>query len=317
MSSSDASVGSASTGIESRRGRAARRWRRIRRKSIPFLFLTPFLVGFVIFMVVPLVYALGLSLFRSKIIGGRTFVGIENYIKALQDPIFWSGVRHVLTFGLIQIPVMLGIALVAALILDAAVTRWRTIFRLGFFVPFAVPAVVAALIWGYLYGQSFGPIAQIAHWLGQAPPIFLTQGTIIVALANISTWQYTGYNMLIMYAALKSIPPELYEAARVDGATGIQIARFIRIPLIFPAIILTFIFSIIGTLQLFTEPQIMNVIAPSAVGPNFTPNIYVYTLSFMNRQFDYAAAIAFTLAVVTAAVASVVLYVSRRRGGLA
>jgi len=176
-----------------------------------------------------------------------------------------------------------------------------------------VPGVVAALLWGYLYGQRFGPIAQIARGFGLAPPQFLTQGAIIPALANISTWQYTGYNMLIMYAALKAIPPDLYEAARVDGASGLQIALRIRIPLILPAVLLTFIFSIIGTLQLFAEPQILNAIAPSVIGPNFTPNLYVYSLAFANRQFDYSAAIAFSLALVTAVLSAAVLLLVARR----
>jgi multiple sugar transport system permease protein len=100
-------------------------------------------------------------------------------------------------------------------------------FRLGSFLP-AVPSVVAALMWGYLYGQSFGPIAQIAQALGLTPPQFLTPSGVIPALANISMWQYTGYNMLILFAALRAVPRELYEAAAVDGASEVQIALKIR-----------------------------------------------------------------------------------------
>jgi multiple sugar transport system permease protein len=313
MPSVDTSVPSASIAADSFRVRSARRWRRMRRRSTPYLFLTPFLIGFAVFFIFPLIYALNLSIFRTKIVGGRTFVGLDNYVRAFQDPTFWTGIRNVLSFGIIQVPVMLGLALAAALLLDSGIIRRQSVMRLAYFLPFAVPGVVAALLWGYLYGQRFGPIAQIARGLGLAPPQFLTQGAIIPALANIATWQYTGYNMLIMYAALKAIPPELYEAARVDGASGLQIARSIRIPLILPAILLTFIFSIIGTLQLFSEPQILGTIAPSAVGPNFTPNLYVYTLAFQNRQFDYSAAIAFSLAIVTAVLSALVLVFVYRR----
>jgi multiple sugar transport system permease protein len=290
-----------------------RSWRRLRRGSVPYLFLAPFFVGFVLFSVFPLIYVLNLSLYRTKIVGGQAFVGLDNYVKAFGDASFWHGIGNVLTFGIIQIPVMLGLALIAALLLDSAVIRRQTIFRLGFFVPFAVPTVVAALMWGYLYGQAFGPIAQIARALGVAPPEFLKADTVIPAIANISTWQYTGYNMLIMFAALKAIPTELYEAARVDGASGIQIALRIRIPLIAPAIMLTFIFSIIGTLQLFNEPRVLGAVAPTIITPNFTPNLYVYNLAFQNRQFDYAAAIAFSLALITAIISSLVLFVTYRR----
>lgn len=287
---------------------------RIRRSSTPYLFLLPFVALFFVFVVLPLLWALNLSLFRTKLVGGRAFVGLDNYVKAFGDPKLWDGIRNVLAFGLVQIPVMLGVALVAALILDGGLVRRQTLYRMGMFLPFAVPGVVAALLWGYLYGQAFGPIAQLARALNLAPPQFLTQANIIPALANISTWQYTGYNMLILFAALKAVSPELYEAARVDGASNLQIAWRIKIPLIGPALVLTFIFSIIGTLQLFTEPRILNTIAPTAIGPNFTPNLYVNTLAFQNRQFDYAAAISFTIAIVTAILSGIVLYVVYRRG---
>jgi multiple sugar transport system permease protein len=288
-------------------------WKRLERKIIPYLFLAPFLIGFVLFMVYPLIYALNLSLYRNKLVGGISFVGLDNYMKAFQDANFWDGISNVLTFGAFQIPVMLGLALLFALLLDGKLIRRQTIFRLGYFLPFAVPSVVAALIWGYFYGQSFGPIAQIAKALNLEPPLFLTSSGIIPSIANISTWQYTGYNMLIIFAALKSIPEELYEAARVDGASDLQIALWIRIPIVMPAILLTVIFSIIGTLQLFNEPNILRVVAPTAMNSHFTPNMYVYTLAFSNRQFDYSAAIAFTLAIVTAVLSSLVLLAAYRK----
>jgi len=206
----------------------------------------------------------------------------------------------------------LGLALIFALILDSGIIRVQTIFRLGFFLPFAVPSVVAALMWGYFYGQSFGPIAQIATLLKLQPPIFLTPNGIIPAIANISTWQFTGYNMLIIYAALKAIPSELYEAARVDGANDWQIAWHIRIPLVWPAIVLTMIFSIIGTLQLFNEPNVLAVVAPTVVNLHFTPNVYLYNLAFRNAQFNYSAAMAFALALVSGILASLVLLITRR-----
>jgi multiple sugar transport system permease protein len=288
-------------------------WHRFERKIIPYLFLSPFLVGFIVFMVYPLIYALNMSLYRNKLVGGVSFIGLDNYVKAFQDANFWEGVRNVLAFGLIQIPIMLGLALVFALLLDGKLIRRQTIFRLGYFLPFAIPSVVAALIWGYFYGQSFGPIAQIAKALNLAPPLFLTAGGIIPSIANIATWQYTGYNMLIIFAALKGVPEELYEVARVDGASDLQIALRIRIPIVMPAIILTLIFSIIGTLQLFNEPNILRVVAPTAINSYFTPNLYVYTLAFANRQFDYSAAIAFTLAIVTAVLSSLVLLATYRK----
>jgi multiple sugar transport system permease protein len=287
-------------------------WRRFRRGMTPYLFLSPFLVGYIIFMIYPLVYSFNLSLYRKQLIGGLTFVGLANYVKVFKDAFFWEGIRNVLVFGAVQIPIMLIPALLFALLLDSGIVRRRTIFRLGYFLPFVVPSVVAALMWGYLYGQSFGPIAQIAKAFNLTPPVFLTAKGIIPAIANISTWQYTGYNMLILYAALKAIPPELYEAARVDGASEWHIAWRIRIPMVRPAIILTIVFSIVGTLQLFNEPNVLTVVAPTVVNLHFTPNVYLYNLAFRNAQFHYSAAMAFTLALVSAILASLVLFTARR-----
>jgi multiple sugar transport system permease protein len=285
---------------------------RIWRNAVPYFFLAPFLAGYIAFMVYPLLYSFILSLYRKQIIGGIRFVGLANYLNVFQDSNFWEGIRNVMLFGLIQIPIMLGLALIFALILDSGIIRVQTIFRLGFFLPFAVPSVVAALMWGYFYGQSFGPIAQIATALKLQPPVFLTPNGIIPAIANISTWQFTGYNMLIIFAALKAIPSELYEAARVDGANDWQIAWHIRIPLVWPAIVLTMIFSIIGTLQLFNEPNVLAVVAPTVVNLHFTPNVYLYNLAFRNAQFNYSAAMAFTLALVSGILASLVLLITRR-----
>lgn len=281
-------------------------------KLTPYLFLSPFLLGYIAFMLYPLIYSFSLSLYRKQIIGGITFIGLANYLKVLNDAYFWEGIRNVLIFGVIQIPVMLGLALIFALILDTKPIQHLVVFRLVYFLPFAVPSVVAALMWGYFYGQSFGPIAQVAKALNLQPPVFLTNSGIIPAMANISTWQFTGYNMLIIYAALKAIPSEIYEAARVDGATNWQIAWRIRVPLVWPAVILTFIFSIIGTLQLFNEPNVLSVVAPTVVNLHFTPNVYLYNLAFRNNQFEYSAAMAFTLAIVSGILASFVLFITRR-----
>ena len=264
-------------------------------------------------MVYPLIYSFSLSLYRKQLIGGTTFIGLANYLKVIKDAYFWEGIRNVLTFGVIQIPVMLGLALIFAVILDSKPIQRLTIFRLVYFLPFAVPSVVAALMWGYFYGQSFGPIAQVATALNLKPPVFLTISGIIPAMANISTWQFTGYNMLIIYAALKTIPLELYEAARVDGASDWQIALRIRVPLVWPAVVLTLIFSVIGTLQLFNEPNVLTVVAPTVVNLHFTPNVYLYNLAFRNSQFEYSAAMAFTLAIVSGILASLVLLITRRR----
>ena len=288
------------------------RWRQ--RVVLPYLFLTPFLVLFLLFFILPLGYALGISLFADRLVGGTVFVGGQNYLQAFQDGSFWEGVRRMLLFMVVQVPVMLCLALLFALILDSGVTKLRTLFRLGFFLPYAIPSVVAALLWGYLYSPYFGPFAQIASSLHLPAPGFLTDSGMLASIGNIVTWQWTGYNMIIMYAALQAIPPELYEAALVDGATGWKVARYIKIPLIAPALVLTCVFSIIGSLQLFNEPQIMKTIAPTVIQDHYTPNLYAYTLAFTNQQYNYSAAISFTLGAIVFVCSYVFMLATNRRG---
>lgn len=270
----------------------------MRQIVIPYLFLLPFLILFTLFLVLPLAYAFGMSIFEERLVGGSTFVGADNYLRALQDGAFWAGIRRMATFGIFQIPVMLGLALVFALVLDSGLVWFRSAFRLGFFLPYAVPSVVAALIWGYLYGPTFGPFTQIARYLGVTPPNFLSESSMLAAIANIVTWEFVGYNMIILYAALQAIPAELRDAGAVDGARDWQIALYIKIPLIVPALLLTCIFSIIGTLQLFNEPSILQPLARGVITQSYTPNLYAYGLAFTNQEYNYSAAISFMLGAV-------------------
>jgi multiple sugar transport system permease protein len=295
-----------------RRGGATLR-RHLRRIGLPYLFLTPFLLLFALFFILPLGYALGISLFADRLVGGTVFVGGQNYLQVLQDGAFWDGVRRMVVFGVVQVPIMLGLALVFALLLDSGVVRLRTLFRLGFFLPYAIPSVVAALLWGYLYGPNFGPFAQLAGALRLPAPGFLTTSGMLPSIGNIVTWQWTGYNMVILYAALQAIPPEIYDAATVDGAGGWTIARYVKIPLIAPALVLTCVFSIIGTLQLFNEPSIMSSLAPDVIGNHYTPNLYAYNTAFTNQQYNYSAAISFTLGAVVFAFSYLFMLATNRR----
>ena len=121
-----------------------------------------------------------------------------------------------LKFGAMQIPVMLILALLFALILDSGTVYAKSFFRVSFFIPYAVPTVIAALMWGFLYGPAYGPFTQLADALGWPRPYFFGHSTIIPSLANIAVWEYMGYNMIIYYAALQAIPSELEEAV-ADG----------------------------------------------------------------------------------------------------
>jgi multiple sugar transport system permease protein len=285
-----------------------------RRAAVGYLFVAPFLVVFVAMLVVPLVYAGYLSLFREQLIGGTSFAGLDNYTRAFGDELLWQGVARVGMFFLIQVPIMLVLALAFALALDSGVLWLSRLFRLGFFVPYAVPGVVATLMWGYLYGPEFGPIAQLFEKLSLDPPNLLGSDLMLGSIANIVFWEFTGYNMILLYAALRAIPTELYEAAAVDGAGPWRTAWSVKIPALRPALLLALIFSVIGSFQLFNEPQLLQRLAPNVIDSAYTPNLYAYSLAFTSQDLNYAAAVSFLLGLVIVAVSySVQLAANRRR----
>jgi multiple sugar transport system permease protein len=285
-----------------------------RRAAVGYLFVAPFLVVFVAMLVVPLVYAGYLSLFREQLIGGTSFAGLDNYTRAFGDERLWQGVARVGMFFLIQVPIMLVLALAFALALDSGVLWLSRLFRLGFFVPYAVPGVVATLMWGYLYGPEFGPIAQLFEKLSLDPPNLLGSDLMLGSIANVVFWEFTGYNMILLYAALRAIPTELYEAAAVDGAGPWRTAWSVKIPALRPALLLALIFSVIGSFQLFNEPQLLQRLAPNVIDSAYTPNIYAYSLAFTSQDLNYAAAVSFLLGLVIVAVSySVQLAANRRR----
>src|SRR5437763_3316525 len=225
------SVTSLSPGV----GKSPRFWRR---KMTPYLFLLPFGLLFLLFFILPILYAIYESLFRSQRsglgLGAATvdFNGLSNYLQVIHDPAFYSSVGRVLLYGLVQVPVMLALALLLALLLDSTVVRAKAFFRLAFFVPYAVPGIIAALLWGYLYDPGLSPIVKGIQALGLPSPDFLGPGSVLWSIANIATWTYAGYNMLIIFAALQAIPTEIYESARLDGCSGVGIAWHIKIPLV-------------------------------------------------------------------------------------
>lgn len=261
----------------------------------PWGFLAPFLGLFLLCFVLPILYAVHQSFVQVQRHGlfgelGREsiFAGFGNYVRALEQGAFVDSIGRVLLFGVIQVPVMLGFALVLALLLESASAKWPGFFRAMYFMPYGVPGVVATLLWGFLYVPGLSPIVDVAGLVGIELDL-LGDGTVLWSIANIITWLFIGYNMLILIAQLKTIPGELYESARIDGAGPFQLAWHVQLPLIRPALVLTTIFSIIGTLQLFAEPQILTSFT-STIDSAYTPNMAAYNSAFTDNDYNVAAA---------------------------
>jgi multiple sugar transport system permease protein len=288
--------------------------RAVRHRAALAVFLLPFGVLFALFYVIPILYAIYQSLLTVEREGTfgpavQVFGGLTQYIAVFQNEPFWASVLRVLAFGAVQVPIMLGVALTLALLLDSPLVRGTKFFRLAFFAPYAVPAVIAAIMWGFLYSPNLSPFTAVTSTFN-----FLSAETVLWSIANVVTWVYVGYNMLIIYSALLSIPSEIYEAARLDGANQLRIAWSIKIPLVAPALVLTGIFSIIGTLQLLAEPQVFASFS-SAVTSTFTPNLTIYSTASVPNM-SLAAAMSVVLALATFVLSFTVLKLTQRRATL-
>ncbi len=285
-----------------------------RQNLMGWLFVGPFGIVFLAMLVLPIGYALYLSLFQKSMIGGTKFVLFGNYVKAFTDPSFLDGVWFVVRFSLVLIPLQMAVSLAIALILDIVITRYARFSRLMIFMPYAIPTVIGALMWGFLYSDNFGPLAEIFEAFGRQAPDFLSSSLIFYGLLNIVTWQWAGYYMIIIYAALQGIDPTLYEAARIDGASQWQIVLRIKIPLLTPALLLILVFALIGTLQFFNEPQILQQLAAGAIPNDFTPNMYAYQQAFSLANYNYGATISFALGAVVFVCVYIFLFATRKRG---
>ena len=269
-------------------------------------FIGPFMIVFALVLIAPVLYSVYLSFFKDQLVGGTSFVGFENYGQALTDAKFWESMGRVTVFFVVQVPIMLGIALFAALAIDSARLHLSSFFRIAIFLPYAVPAVVATLMWGFMYGNQFGLVGNLNDFFSLAIPSPLSSSWILVAIGNIVTWEFVGYNMILFYAALRVIPADLYEAASLDGANAFRIIRSIKLPALRPALVIGGIFSVIGSFQLFNEPSILKSLAPNAINTYFTPNMYAYNLSFSGQQYNYSATIAIIVGLITAVIAYIV-----------
>jgi multiple sugar transport system permease protein len=277
-----------------------------RRTAIPYAFLSPAIVLFVLFLLLPIVYAAYLSLRKIRVSGlglgsgarREVFAGLQNYRVALTDSDLWWGMVRVLVYGGILLPTMLGLALLFALLLDARRVGARRFSRLAIFLPYAVPGVIATLLWGFLYLPQVSPFQRALRDIGVGEVDLMGPTTIYGALINIALWGGVGFNMIVIYTTLRAIPSELYESARIDGASEVQIAFLVKIPMVTPAIVLASVFSIIATLQVFSEPTTLAPLTNS-LPSNFTPLMKIYRDAFARNDIYSAAATSIVVAALT------------------
>ncbi|WP_432747879.1 sugar ABC transporter permease [Streptomyces sp. JH002] len=297
----------------------APRTRRRRGTIAPYVLIAPALVLFTAFMAIPILYALhlstqGLRIVDEGVFGIRdeVFVGLANYGEILTDGSFWAGFGRLGLYGLIAVPLTLGLALLFALLLDHRASRAKRFTRIAIFLPYAIPGVVASLMWGFMYLPSTSPFSYLTRELGLGAIPFLDGDAIYPSLANIAIWGGTGFNMIIIYTSLRGIPAELCDAARIDGCTEWQIARRIKIPLVAPALVLTGLFALIGTLQVYGEPTMLRPMT-TEISQTWVPLMHIYRDGFIRDDLPMAAAGSVILAVGTLILSLALLKATQRR----
>lgn len=291
-----------------------------------WLFMAPFTILFLLIFILPIAISIYSSFFQTKVSGGgaygggeavKQFVGFANFEYVITSSDFWNGIGRVILYTAVQVPVMILAALGLALLIDSYLVRHVTVFRLGWFLPYAVPGVVAAIIWLCIYTPEISPINSLVEALGGELTInFFGQKIILVSMANMTTWTFTGYNMLIFLAALQAIPRDLYEAARIDGATSFQIVTKIKIPMVRGAALLAVLLSIVGTIQLYNEPAVMET-ANKWMGTAYTPMMMALNTAkgYMTPKGDGpASAIAIVMALIAGILAVIYFLVDRKVG---
>src|SRR5919199_118702 len=272
----------------------------IRRNIWPYIFISPFFILFAIFGLFPYLYAFVLSFADWDGISPLKWVGLANYQQLLTDPVWWLSLYNSVWL-LVVTSLNLVIALVLAFILNSGLVRFKEVYRTAFFTPIVASSVAVSMVFASLFGLNYGLLNWVLGLVGIPPIDWLgTAAWVKPAIALVVIWRYFGWNTVIYLAGLQSIPTELYEAARVDGARWRDVFLHITLPLLRPVITFTVILSIIGALQLFEEPAMLTggPFSNSLGGPNqagLTVVLNLYQTAFSFTQFGYAAAMSVAL----------------------
>ncbi|WP_078392630.1 carbohydrate ABC transporter permease [Shouchella patagoniensis] len=276
-------------------------WAEIWKKRTLYLFISPFFLLFAVFGIFPIIYSLYLSFHNWSGLGERTFVGLSNFQYLITDAGFWQAVGN--TFGiwfLSSIP-MLFFALVIAFLLNLPSLTGRGTYRTLFFITNVTSIVAVAIIFETIFSNQYGLMNYLLSLVGIGSLEWMNSSFLIkVVIASMVVWRFVGYNAIIYLAGLQSIPKTLYEAAIIDGANKIQIFFRITIPMLRPIILFTVIMTTIGSMQIFTEPQILLGNSGGVGGAGMTMTLYMYNEGFLNQQFGYASAVSWAMFIIIA-----------------
>jgi len=263
-----------------------------------YAFVSPFFILFCLFMVYPVIFSFYLSFHNWDGFSPAQFIGFKNYVLLLKDPLFIKALYNTVYIFLISTPLQLIGALFLAALLNLSYIKLKNFFRAAFFLPNIICIVVISVMFLLLYDYDYGLINYVLSLLGfNKIPWLVSEEWSKISLILMISWRWTGYNMIIILAGMQAIPEEIYEAARIDGAS--QTATFfkITIPLLRPVLIFCYILMIIGLLQLFTEPYVLTRGGPQ--NSSLTIVHYLFKQGFEYFRLGYASAIAYILFIFT------------------
>ncbi len=287
-------------------------------KLSPYLFIAPFFIIFALVGLFPLLYTAWVSMHRWSFGSDKpeAYVGLQNYQRLWHDELFWNSLKNTVSIFLISSTTQIVLAMLLAVLLNEQI-RFRTGFRIALLLPYATSLVAVGIIFSNLFGDQFGLINNVLGWFGLNGIAWHTDRfPSHLAISTMVNWRWTGYNALIFLAAMQTIPKDLYEAARIDGANTWERFRYVTVPMLRPVIIFVVITSTIGGLQIFTEPRMFDPIPGTGNGGAShqfqTITLLLWQEGFRNFHLGYAAAIAWALFLIIVVFAIVNFFVVRR-----
>jgi lactose/L-arabinose transport system permease protein len=282
------------------------------RNRVAYGFLAPYLLIFLAFWIWPIVDSFLLSFQNTRVNPWSYDLG-ANWGRLPGDPAFFNALKNTLLILVIQVPIMIALATVLAVLLNSRALKARGLFRFAFFAPVVVGEVAYSALFKLMFNIDFGIVNNTLTELGLPTVNWFADGTAAMALIIMAiTWRWAGYNAIIILAGMQSIPEEVYEAATLDRVSRLKQFLFITLPLLRPIILLCVVLSIIGTMQLFTEPfLITNRGGPG--GATETLGILLYKQGFLSFNFGYASTIAYTIAALAILITLINLRLGRER----
>jgi len=288
----------------------------VTRTRAPWPFVSPALLAIGLFFVVPAIASLFLSftdfdIYALADLNNLRFVGFDNYTRLTGNPLFWRAMGNTLWFVMLGVPLVVALSLAAALLVNARTLHWKPLWRVALFAPYVTTLVATAVVWRYLLHTRYGLVNYALGWFGIEPIDWLGSPTAsLPAILIFVAWKTFGYNMIIFMAALQTVPHELHEAARIDGAGPWARFRHVTLPAIAPVVLLVSILSVAGFFQLFAEPYVMTQGGPAQ--STVTVLYFMYEEGFKWWNLGSGAAVAFILFVMIFAVTLAQLAVAKR-----